>query len=139
VRVRADDCGGFEQIDGHRYYQGWEIRWNRFSVLTPGAMARQKSGGHMSSEVVCETVLQLHTLITTCRPYGPVTEPLWLGETAGFWLQTGAFIISAIGALGALAYSALQFRHLRIQSRQAQLAERARLTLDAIARDRNDL
>jgi hypothetical protein len=34
----------------------------------------------------------------------------WLGESLGFWLQTGAFFISALGAIGVIYFNGKQAR-----------------------------
>jgi hypothetical protein len=34
----------------------------------------------------------------------------WLGETIGFWIQTGAFFLSAVGAIAVIYYNGKQAR-----------------------------
>ncbi len=34
----------------------------------------------------------------------------WLGETWGFWIQTGAFFLTAIGAIAVIYYNGKQAR-----------------------------
>lgn len=49
------------------------------------------------------------------------TEPLlltsmgWLGQTWGYWIQTVAFLMSGVAALGAIIFSAVQIRLIRTQ------------------------
>ena len=49
---------------------------------------------------------------------------LWLGETAGFWIQTGAFLLSAIGAVAVIYYN--------------NLAARKRATIDLVMHQKSD-
>ncbi|MHB1678057.1 MAG: hypothetical protein ACYCSS_11065 [Sulfuriferula sp.] len=35
---------------------------------------------------------------------------LWLDETIGFWIQSGAFIISALGAIAIICNTSYQFK-----------------------------
>lgn len=44
-------------------------------------------------------------------PSAAVAEPIkFLGETIGFWVQTGAFFLSAIGAIAVIYYNGKQAR-----------------------------
>lgn len=40
----------------------------------------------------------------------PTEGLMWLGETKGFWIQTGAFLVSAIAAIGVIIHSGRQSR-----------------------------
>lgn len=39
-----------------------------------------------------------------------VKTTIWLGETLGFWIQTGAFLLSAAGAIAVIYYNGKQAR-----------------------------
>ena len=39
-----------------------------------------------------------------------VKTVIWLGESLGFWIQTGAFLLSAVGAIGVIYYNGKQAR-----------------------------
>lgn len=62
----------------------------------------------------------------------------WLGETIGFWIQTGAFVISAFAASGALFYNARQVRLLRQQNIASEKHAKSRATVDIVLHERGD-
>ena len=61
-----------------------------------------------------------------------------LGETLGFWIQTGAFVVSALAAAGALFYNARQVRLLREQSVASEKQARSRATVDVALHEKSD-
>lgn len=61
-----------------------------------------------------------------------------LGETLGFWIQTGAFVISALAAAGALFYNARQVKLLREQSMATEKQARSRATIDVALHEKTD-
>ena len=63
---------------------------------------------------------------------------LWLGETVGFWIQTGAIVVSALAAAGALFYNARQVKLLREQSTAAEKQARSRATVDVALHEKSD-
>lgn len=62
----------------------------------------------------------------------------WLGETIGFWIQTGAFLISALAASGALFYNARQVKLLREQNNATEKQGRSRATVDVVLHEKSD-
>lgn len=56
----------------------------------------------------------------------------WLGETWGFWIQTGAFFLSALGAIAVIYYNGKQARlralidHIVHQKTDKELVEATR-------------
>lgn len=56
---------------------------------------------------------------------------LYLGETVGFWVQTGAIVVSAL-------FAGFQVKSLRKQNTSNDLQWRQRATIDAVISDRKD-
>lgn len=69
----------------------------------------------------------------------PLPDQLWwLGETKGFWVQTGAFLVSAVAAGITIFYNAQQVRLLRKQNSSAEQAARSRATVDVVLHQKCD-
>lgn len=63
---------------------------------------------------------------------------LYLGETLGFWLHTGAVFLSAMATAGLCLYAARQLRLLRIQSDRNEVQARRRATVDVVINENRD-
>lgn len=59
------------------------------------------------------------------------TITLFLGETIGFWVQTGAIVLSAL-------FAGRQIRLLRKQEKSDDFKRKQRATIDAVISDRRD-
>jgi hypothetical protein len=69
----------------------------------------------------------------------PAPQDLWwLGETKGFWVQTGAFLVSAVAAAITIFYNAQQVRLLRKQNVSSEQAARSRATVDVVLHQKAD-
>jgi hypothetical protein len=67
------------------------------------------------------------------------TPEIWLlGETKGFWIQTGAFLVSAIAAAITIFYNAKQVRLLREQNKDNEKSARSRATVDVVLHQKSD-
>jgi hypothetical protein len=62
----------------------------------------------------------------------------WLGETWGFWIQTGAFLLSAVAASIALFYNARQVHLLRTQTETSERQAKSRATVDVVLHEKSD-
>ena len=62
----------------------------------------------------------------------------WFGETKGFWIQTGAFFLSALTAAWALFYNAIQVRQLKKQTANAEKHAKSRATIDIALHEKTD-
>ena len=65
-------------------------------------------------------------------PQSALNTSLFLGESYGFWIQTGAIFLSAAAAAGALFYSGKQVKHLRQQNESNEKLARMRATIDLV-------
>jgi hypothetical protein len=66
------------------------------------------------------------------------TDLWWLGETKGFWVQTGAFLVSAVAAAITIIYNAKQVRLLREQNVENEKSARSRATVDVVLHQKSD-
>lgn len=62
----------------------------------------------------------------------------YFGESIGFWIQTGAFLLSAVAAALALFYNARQVRLLRRQTISVDKQAKARATVDVVLHEKGD-
>lgn len=72
-------------------------------------------------------------------PVPCTTDAWWLGETKGFWIQTGAFLVSAIAAAITIVYNAKQVRLLRHQNIENERSARSRATVDVVLHQKSDV
>lgn len=63
---------------------------------------------------------------------------VFLGESIGFWIQTGAFVLSAGFAGFAVVYNAKQVKLLRGQTESNEKFARRRATVDVAMHERQD-
>lgn len=72
-------------------------------------------------------------------PESVVNTATWLGETIGFWIQTGAFSLSAIFAGCALIYNARQVKLLREANDKNERLARMRATIDVVLHENGNI
>lgn len=63
---------------------------------------------------------------------------LFLGETIGFWIQTGCFVLSGGGAAWAVFYNAAQVKLLRQQTATNEKSAKRRATVDVVMHEKQD-
>lgn len=62
----------------------------------------------------------------------------WLGETQGFWVQTGVLFFGLLIAARALSYNSKQVRLLREQTENSDRHARARATIDIVLHEKTN-